>query len=206
MLRFNVLLKQTEKQKTSAELSYLKAQINPHFLFNRLNSIYSLALDKSDLAPNAVIKLSSIMRYIINEASTDFVTLEKEINYIQNYIDLQKYRLENTVNLTFTISGDLNNYKIAPLLLIPLVENTFKYGVSPEEVSEVVISIEIKNDQLYLKTFNRKLIIKVSEDNHNKLGLKNTKKRLESLYPGKHSLNITEDASKYITELKIDLK
>ena len=206
MLRFNTLLKRTEKERTIAELSYLKAQINPHFLFNSLNSIYSLALEKSDLTADAVVKLSGIMRYIINEASLDFVPLEKEINYIQDYVDLQKFRLENTVNLSFTITGNLNNLKIAPLILIPFVENTFKYGVSPEEVSVIEISIDIKNNQLYLRTFNRKLTIKVSEDNQNKLGLKNTKKRLESLYPAKYSLIITEDASTYITELKIELK
>lgn len=205
MLKFNELLKRTEKEKTIAELSYLKAQINPHFLFNSLNSIYSLALDKSELAATAVVKLSGIMRYIINEASNDFVPLEKEINYIQDYIDLQKFRLEDTVNLTFNINNDSTDNTIAPLLLIPIVENTFKYGVSPEEESVIEISIEVKNNLLYLKTYNKKLQVILSEDNHNKLGLKNTKKRLESIYPGKFSLIITENELTYISELKIEL-
>ncbi|MDD3877379.1 MAG: sensor histidine kinase [Bacteroidales bacterium] len=204
ILKLNEHLRNTEKLKTIAELSYLKAQINPHFLFNTLNSIYALALDKSDVTATAIVKLSGIMRYIINEANSDFVPLEKEINYIRDYVDLQKFRFENTVNLSFTISGDSSNLFIAPLILIPFVENTFKHGINPEENSTVEINIDIKRNQLFLRTFNRKLSIKSPEDSY-KLGLKNTQKRLENLYPIKYQLHITEDDSTYVTQLKIEL-
>ena len=206
MLRFNALLKRTEKEKTMAELAYLKAQINPHFLFNSLNSIYALALEKSDLTATAVVKLSGIMRYIINEATTDFVPLKKEIDYIRDYIDLQKFRFENTVDISFNITGNLKHQTIAPLLLIPFVENAFKHGISPEEASVIEINIDIKNNSLSMKIYNKKLSVKTADESQSKLGIKNTRMRLENLYAGQHSLKITEDASTYISELKIELK
>ena len=130
MLKINSRLKLAEKEKVNAELSYLKAQINPHFLFNTLNSIYSLAIEKSDYTATAVVKLSSMMRYVITDASHKFVPLEKEINYISNYIELQKLRIDSSIKLMYTVTGDISDKKIAPLVLISFIENAFKYGVN----------------------------------------------------------------------------
>jgi len=205
LLKINEVLKTTEKEKTLAELSYLKAQINPHFLFNTLNSIYSMALEKSDHTPTAVVKLAGIMRYIINETGNDFVPLEREIMYIKDYVDLQKFRFENTMQLKFEVYGDFNNLHIAPLLLIPFIENAFKYGVSPGENALIDISIKVNNRTLLMHTFNKKLAKTTSADQQNRIGLKNTRLRLESLYTTKHSLKITEDNLTYKTELNIEL-
>jgi len=205
MLKMNERLKRTERERAIAELSYLKAQINPHFLFNSLNSIYALALEKSDLAAAAVIKLSGIMRYIINEADKDEVILQKEIDYLQDYIDLQKFRLENTVQLTFTTEGIFDKHYIAPLLLIPFIENTFKYGVNPEEISVIHIGIANDNGHFQLKTFNKKVTTQKYDTVTPKLGLSNTRKRLESLYPANYSLEIDEDDATYTVKLNINL-
>ncbi|HOZ51868.1 MAG TPA: histidine kinase, partial [Chitinophagaceae bacterium] len=131
--RINDHLKQLNKEKINAELSYLKAQINPHFLFNTLNSIYSLAIVKSDYAASSIVRLSGMMRYVLSETNEKFVSLEKEMNYIDSYIDLQKMRLGETALVNYSFNGDISNKMIAPLLLIPFIENAFKHGVNPEE-------------------------------------------------------------------------
>ena len=130
-LKINSRLKQTEKEKVTAELSLLKAQINPHFLFNTLNSIYSLAIDNSDYTATAIVKLSGMMRYIISEAGHDYVSLDKELAYISDYIELQQVRFDNTFKLSYSVKGGAAGKKIAPLILLPFVENAFKHGVNP---------------------------------------------------------------------------
>jgi len=129
-----VLLIQTRKwwkisqeEKMQTELSYLKMQVNPHFLFNTLNGIYMLSLTNPSKTPSSIIKLSELMRYVISEIKNDYVPLSNEIDYIRNYIDLQKIRLEDTVDVNFTVTGNVTDKQISPLLLIPLVENAFKY-------------------------------------------------------------------------------
>ncbi|NUO03603.1 MAG: histidine kinase, partial [Saprospiraceae bacterium] len=122
--------KQVQEEKLATELSYLKAQINPHFLFNTLNSIYAMAIEKSDHTATAVVKLSGMMRYVITEAHDDYVALEKEIDYLGDYVELQKMRLENTVEVVYEVNGPVSGKQIAPLVLIPFVENAFKYGVN----------------------------------------------------------------------------
>lgn len=132
-LRINDRLKQTEREKLNTELSFLKAQINPHFLFNILNTIYSLAIEQSNKTADAVVKLSSLMRYVMREADTEFVPLMKELNYIENYVALQQLRLDDTAEIDFKIKGRPNGQQIAPLILISFIENAFKYGVNPQE-------------------------------------------------------------------------
>ena len=148
ILRINNRLKQSEQERLNAELMYLKAQINPHFLFNTLNNIYSLAVERSEQTPNAVVRLSSMMRYVIDDAGKNFVSLQRELGYIRNFIELQMIRFGDVVDLNLNINGTPGNNKIAPLILIPFIENAFKYGVNAEAVSAINIRINILSNNL----------------------------------------------------------
>jgi LytS/YehU family sensor histidine kinase len=205
ILRVSSRWRETEREKMNAELSYLKAQINPHFLFNTLNSIYSLAIMKSDETPTAVVKLSGMMRYVLSEATTDFVSLEKEIIYIKNYIDLQKIRFGESISLEFSINGTTNGKKIAPLILISFIENAFKHGINAEEDSVIRIKINITAEELFLNVFNKKVAVHISEENKSGLGVENTRNRLELLYSKRHKLSIYDAEEQYLVELSIIL-
>jgi len=207
LIRINNRLKQTEKEKINAELSYLRAQINPHFLFNTLNSIYSLAIDENaDHTATAVVKLSGMMRYVISEAHHNFVSLEKEIDYITDYIDLQKLRLGDTIRLNYHASGNTAGKQIAPLLLISFVENAFKYGVNPEEQSAIDIDINIQDNLLQLLVTNSKVKTVNGDAMKTNIGIANTRNRLQLLYNARHELAIKEDEKEFIVLLKIDLQ
>ncbi len=206
MLRINNRWKRSEQEKLNTELSFLKAQINPHFLFNTLNSIYSSAIEeKAKSTASAIVKLSGLMRYVISEGNTDFVSLGKELNYISDYIELQKIRLVNTIQLSYTITGSTEGKKIAPLILIPFIENAFKHGVNPEEASSITVNIEIIGNQLILQVNNKKVYHRPSMDRPSGLGIENTKSRLQLSYPHKHKLSITNDAKDFLVLLQIDL-
>ena len=205
LYEINNQLKKIREEKLSSEISYLKAQINPHFLFNTLNSIYSLAIQKSDLAPIAVVKLSAIMRYVTSDAQKDKVSLEKELNYMLDYIDLQKMRFGETLNLNYKVNGSWANKQIAPLLLVPFVANAFKHGVNPEKESSVNIEVTIEGMNLIMQVDNAILNMKRDDQYEGGLGLENTKNRLQLLYPGKHVLRITETQTDFSLYLKIDL-
>lgn len=196
-------LKQIEEEKLKAELSYLKAQINPHFLFNTLNSIYALTVQKSDNAAESVTKLSSIMRYSITDAAQDFVGLDKELNYINAYVELEKLRLTEKVKLNYSVIGTTEGKKIAPLIFIPFIENAFKYGVSTKENSEIDIVIKIQGDDLTVSVKNIK--IRTGTENKLGLGIENTKKRLRLTYPGKHKLEILNEEKHFSVNLTIAL-
>lgn len=198
-------LKQVEKERLSAELSYLKAQINPHFLFNTLNSIYSLAIQRSDETAAAVVKLSAMMRYITTDTHRDFVPLEKELEYIRSYIELQRLRLGDTVRVEYRREGPVFDQEITPLVLITFVENAFKYGVNPEEESHILIDIRTGRKELEMVVKNNKVRVDFSEESRSGLGIKNARKRLALVYPGKHSLNIEEKGKEYIVSLKISM-
>jgi hypothetical protein len=205
MLKTRELLKKAQREKSDAELSYLKAQINPHFLFNTLNSIYSLAIDKSDYTATAVVKLSGMMRYVLSEANNEFVSLEKEISYISDYIELQKLRLGNTVKLNYNVYGTVRGKQIAPLILIPFIENAFKYGVNPEENSDIDIRINISDDNISLTVRNNKVKVKPEVHGKSGLGIANTKSRLQLLYPGKHYLTLEDNEKDFHVSLSIKL-
>ncbi|MFZ7115818.1 MAG: sensor histidine kinase [Bacteroidota bacterium] len=196
-------LRSAEKEKLNAELSYLKAQINPHFLFNTLNSIYSLAIEKSDYTPIAVVKLSGMMRYVLTESSAQFVSLEKEINYIRDFVDLQKLRVGNTADVQFEISGDFIGSRIAPLILIAFIENAFKYGVNPDQKSEIVIQLSVSGKKLHLIVKNNKVIF--NSDWSNQVGLDNTINRLDLIYPSKYTLHFRDKDNEYQVELLLEL-
>jgi len=207
LIRINNRLKQSEKEKVNAELSYLKAQINPHFLFNTLNSIYSSAIEENaDNTASAVVKLSGMMRYVISEAHHDYVSLEKEIAYITDYIALQKIRLGDTVQVNYQVSGNATGKKIAPLVLISFIENAFKHGVNPEEKSAIATDIRITAQHLQLLVINSKVKTVNSDDRSTSIGIENTRNRLQLLYPAKHELVIKEDAKEFIVSLKINLQ
>lgn len=204
-LKLNHQWKQIEQEKLNAELSYLKAQINPHFLFNTLNSIYSLALVKSDSTPKAILELSSLMRYVISESKEKYVPLEKEIDYIKNYIDLQKLRLDDTVSVSFATEGEILNKKISPLMLIPFIENAFKHGVNPEENSIIDIFLIVQGDNLLLKVTNA-LVSRISDSfTKSGFGIENAKTQLSLLYPNKHSLMLEEANHCFIVTLKLNI-
>ena len=204
-LKINNRLKRTEKEKVTAELSLLKAQINPHFLFNTLNSIYSLAIDNSDYTATAVVKLSGMMRYIISEAGHDFVSLDKEVAYLSDYIELQQVRFDNTFKLAYTVNGNTAGKKIAPLILLPFVENAFKHGVNSEEDSSIVINIRVDDNELTLMVKNKKVTAVDTDAGTGGMGLCNTRNRLELLYPGKHTLEVLNRADDFTVNLTIHL-
>jgi len=204
-LRVNQRLAHIQSEKLKTEVSYLRAQINPHFLFNTLNSLYALALEKSDAAPEAILKLSSMMRYVVTESGRDRVALENEVNYIKNYISLQQLRMDGNTPLTFIVSGNTGGKYISPLLLIPFIENAFKYGLNPEENTAITIHIDIDSDRLELRVKNNKVNINLPPEEKSGHGLTNTRQRLEFLYPEKHKLAIFDTDQHFEVQLIITL-
>jgi hypothetical protein len=200
LIAINIRLQKVEKDKMKSELSFLKAQINPHFLFNTLNSIYALAIKKDDKTADAVVQLSELMRYIITNANDDVIALDKEINYINNFVQLQKTRLGNTVNIEYDVKGNAYGKCITPLILISFIENAFKHGVNPNQDSEIVIRIEIVDDYLTLFVSNHKVENLQSDSG---IGLQNTIERLTLLYPNNHLLTIDDSPENYLVTLTI---
>ena len=206
LININNQFKKIAKEKVDAELSFLKAQIKPHFLFNTLNSIYSLAIQKSNEVPHAIALFSVMLRYITNEAHKNFIPINKELGYISSYVGLQKLRFENTVNVEFYVEGSTDEREIAPLLLSTFVENAFKYGVNPEKKSIIKISVFVSDSEICLTVFNNKVLDQKTQITDGGMGLENVKKRLHLLYPNLHELNINDEKESYSILLKIKLK
>lgn len=206
MLRIYEQWQQIKVEKLNTEILFLKAQINPHFLFNTLNSIYSLAITKSERVPEAIVKLSGIMRYTISESNLESVSLEHELAYIRNFIELQRLRLTDEIKLLFEVSGDAGEQQVAPFLLIPFVENAFKYGVNTEEDCDIRVRIAVAKDKLHLYVSNNKVFIREDREAGIGIGIETTRKRLELLYPGKYTLDIKNGENDFIVELELDLK
>ena len=191
-------------QKNKTELEALKNQLNPHFLFNSLNSIYSLTVKKSNDAPEAVIMLSILMRYMLYKANDDEVLLKDELLYIENYIKLQRIRISKNEKVKTNISGTISAQKISPLLFISYIENAFKYGTDLNGNTEVIIDIRVNDYELQFKCVN--VIGSRNRDDENSgIGMQNTKERLELLYPDKHLLNVREKDNTFIVDLKLKL-
>lgn len=197
-------LRQVETDQLKAELQQLKAQIHPHFLFNTLNSIYSLAIRNDERTADTIVKLAEFMRYIISDAHRDKVPLLTEVNYIANYIDLQKARLRDAVQIEYQLEGDGSRLQITPLLLFSFIENAFKYGVSPEEDSLIVIQLTIQENQLRLFVANNKVEINQLEKSTT-VGLQNARERLRLLYPDAHKLAIEDMPLYYHITLTLTL-
>jgi len=196
--------RQLETEKLNAELKFLKAQINPHFLFNTLNNLYYLSTIKSDTAPLVISKLSEVMRYMIYDSNYEKIALAKEIEYMQHYISLERLRLKEGIPLEFEVAGT-TDMLISPLILMTFLENAFKHGLSNSsdqcwikarlEISDTCLIYTIKNSKV--KT------IKHPEDGEG-IGLKNVKRRLDLSYPGKHQLNIEDQENFYSITLSIE--
>ena len=198
------LRKEMETEKLTSELAFLKSQVNPHFLFNILNNICSLARKKSDDTENAIIKLSQIMRYMLYDSKDEKVSLEKEVEYLRNYIELQRMRISGNVQISFIIEGAPEGHVIEPLLLIPFVENAFKHGVSYMDESMIRIYLGIEEHLLNFQVKNN-IVRKGTEEpgNETGIGLKNVTRRLDLLYPEKHRISVTDSETIYQIDLKL---
>jgi len=192
-----------EKQGLIAELAFLKSQINPHFLFNSLNNIYSLAYQQSASTPNAILKLSEILRYMLYESNDTRVALKTEIAYLQSFIELQKLRFKSELNVNLKVIGDINQQKIMPLVLISFVENAFKHGIATDVNYPIDILVSITNQKLLFTINNKKSYH--NKDNTGGIGMVNVVRRLELTYPNQYELNITNGTNNYYCELFIDL-
>ncbi|PTN09353.1 sensor histidine kinase [Mangrovibacterium marinum] len=202
-------LKEIENKKLVAELSYLKAQINPHFFFNTLNSIYALARQKSDKTPDVILLLSGLMRYVIYEASAPRVYLKKEVEHIRNFIELQQMRLSQIVRIDYQVNGNPKGILIEPLIFTVLVENAFKHGIDYTRKNTIRVHLDIKANELHFLVSNPLVMrrqTKISKFEDAGIGLDNVKKRLDLLYPGRHSLAVIERDSIYTVELKLTLE
>lgn len=194
---------QLKDEAIKAELSFLKSQINPHFLYNTLNYIYSLAIPVSDQLSAAILRLSDLMRYNLTESTDGRVSMVKEVEYLQSYIELFRMRFDPNFFIIFKTEGLIDQHKVASLLLIPFVENAFKHGIVNKAESPVQIELVVKDKKLYFSVFN--LINNHQKDNSSGIGLANIQRRLMLIYPERHELSIVETANTYHTKLIIDL-
>lgn len=191
-----------KQESIKAELAFLRSQVSPHFLFNSLNNIYSLSYRKSDKAPDAILKLSELTRYMLYE-NQDFIALEKEWDYIQNFISLQQLRYESGLNMQIHFNNSYPKAQIAPYLLIPFVENAFKHGKVQDEHFPLIISLQSHEKQVVFEVKNK--ISSQQKDKDGGIGLENVRRRLALLYPAKHHLVINKDADSFDICLKINL-
>lgn len=197
--------KNLENEKLSAELAFLKSQINPHFLFNSLNNIYSLAYQRSEMTPEAILKLSEIMRYMLQESNEVRVELSKEIRYLENYIELQKLRFKANAHVEMIILGEDDHMRqsIVPLILIAFVENAFKHGVASDPENPIRIAILVEKGRLEFTVTNKKS--DQNKDEASGIGLNNVKRRLDLLYQGEYKLEIREKEKIYSCKLVLNL-
>lgn len=197
-----------DKQNMQSELKFLRSQVNPHFLFNTLNSLYALTLKKSDLAPEIVIKLSEMMRYMLYECNEAFVPLQKEINYLKNYIELERLRHGRHIDIKLEIHGDVRQQRIAPLLFIPFIENSFKHGIS-KKISDgyVHIDLHVMPTTVHLDVVNSKAPQAPNPERKKSggIGLVNVKRRLNLIYPDRHSLDVKDAPESFAIQLQVEL-
>lgn len=195
--------RETEQEKIKAELSFLRSQVNPHFLFNTINDIYSLVYQKSDLAPDALLKLSGILRYMLYEGNRDQVPLQKELTYLEDYIALQRIGLKDQLQLEVQTSGQAGSLQIASLLLIPFIENIFKHGILNDPRQPARLKIEITGTTLRLEAANA--VKPQQKDAIKGIGLHNVERRLQLLYPGRHIFDIKESDGYFYCSLTLQL-
>ncbi len=192
-----------EKEHKEVQLSNLKAQLNPHFLFNSLNNIYALSNSESRQGKDYIIKLSDALRFMLYKTQSKFIPLQDELGYLKNYVELERLRLEEGAHVNFSNTVEETDLKIAPLLLLPLVENCFKHCNKSSVFIDINISFE--DNRLQMLCVNN--IAEIDEqDDAGGIGLVNMKKRLEMIYPGNYSWEIDKDGSLYSSKIKIELK
>lgn len=198
-------LEKIKKEQKISELNFLRSQINPHFLFNTLNNLYSLSLKGSKKTPEALLQLSNLLSYTLYEGSEDKISLEKEIHHLHDYIELEKLRFGNRLNLQMEITGNFNGVMITPLILIPVVENAFKHcSLNERGDVDIQIKIAVNTSELHISTVNP-VGNAVKEDNKNGIGVQNLSKRLQIIYPQKHTFKLEERAHKFYVDLSIQL-
>ncbi len=199
--------KEVENESLTSELRFLKAQINPHFLFNTLNNLYYLAYTKSPNTTEVISKLSQMMRYMLYDSNHSRVSLKKEIEYMRNYVSLEKLRLGKDVPIRFEVEGDTSAATVAPLVLITFLENAFKHGVSNSSSNSwIEVAIQVKNKTCYYKVANSKIPESgktVKEKSG--IGLLNVKRRLDLSYPDNYQLQVEDLDDRYSVELKLNL-
>lgn len=195
------------REKAQNELGALKAQINPHFLFNNLNTIYSLASNKDERTKDVILKLSDFLRYVLYDTTSESIPLEKEVEIIRTYVELQEERVNPLITkVSLTLEGNFASADTTPLLLLPLAENCFKHGIG-KEPGKIVINISFNGKQLLFTTENTiALREKTGKEENGGIGIKNVEKRLNLLYPNRHSLHFEEKDGIYRVELKVDLQ
>ncbi len=195
---------QFESEKIRAELSYLRSQINPHFFFNTLNTLYGLALKKSDRTAEVVMKLSELMSYILYEADRELVPLSKEIEQIERYIDLEQIRYENRFETELEVKGDIDQVSIPPLILLPFVENSFKHGVNKSSKDGwIFILIDASTHELRFLIKNKVFSSVEKRDEKNGVGIANVERRLNLLYPHSHSISCQRLEDTFVVEITI---
>ena len=195
---------ESETEKKTSELNFLKAQLNPHFFFNSLNTIFSLSIKKSEKTPVAILNLSELMRYMLYETNKDKVKLEEEITYLENYIELQKLRVASNNKIIFEVEGSPKNIFVPPLLFISFIENAFKYGVNPAKQNQIIVKFNINKDVIKLLVVND-IYTELRNEKTSGLGIDNTMKRLNLYFPNRNSLDLYEKDNKFYVELKLNL-
>lgn len=194
-----------QKVQLKTELDFLKSQIQPHFFFNTLNNLYALTLEKSDVAPTVVLKLSDIMQYVLYDIKEPFINLYDEINYIQNYLDLEKLRYGDSVKSTLNITGSIEEINVPPLLFLPFIENCFKHGSKDNDLIKVNIDFEVlKNKMLKFRVENTFNCLNKPSIRHG-IGIQNVKRRLELLFKNQFKLKTVVKKQKFIVNLKIPI-
>lgn len=200
------LAKEKENENLKTELSLLRSQVSPHFMFNVLNNMVALARKQSDLLEPSLIKLSSLMRYMLYETDEEKVSLEKETDYLQSYIDLQRQRFSKKVVINVTLNPADRSYDIEPMLLIPFVENAFKHGTGLIEQPQIDIVLKAEKNKLHFIVSNKYDPASIEvKDKANGIGLANVQRRLNLLYPKRHSLEIIKKEGMFVVTLQIDL-
>ncbi|MGA1544702.1 MAG: sensor histidine kinase [Saprospiraceae bacterium] len=196
---------EANKKRLEAELNLLKSQINPHFLLNTLNNLYGLAITEPEKTPEALLKLSTLVKYLLYECNAPKVKLSSEVNFILNYIDLQKLRLSSINHLQLNFPDAIpSDVWIEPMILLPFIENAFKHGISGKKEGTIEIKLELEDGQLTLLVKNQQLR-HLENMNPTGIGLNNTQQRLHFSYPNQHSLNITDDGDSYQIHLSVNL-
>lgn len=196
-----------QNEKTNAELQLLKAQLHPHFLFNTLNNLYSLVYEKSDRAPDMLLRLSGLLSYVLYECKSDKVDLVKEVSVMKDYVALEQERYGGRLEMSFVTNGDMSGVQITPLLLQPFIENAFKHGTA-EQLGKVWMSIEFsfRNGQLFFSIINSFDNESQQQINGKRIGIMNVCKRLDLLYHGKYKLDFGKQGDIYAVSLSIDLQ
>lgn len=190
-----------EKEQAITELAYLKSQINPHFLFNTLNDIYSLTYQKAEMAPEAVLKLSELLRYMLKESNDRFAPVEREITYLKNVVELYEIGQKGIAYINLEINGDYKDREIAPLILINFIENAFKHGIVNDPENPVKIKLSINENDFDFEVFNKKN--KDYKDKTGGIGLANVQRRLALIYPDRHKLGIIDENDTFTVHLKL---